>query len=102
MKKKHHEYSFHFFNQGVSEHTTYVTEEVLMVQTKGAARQCQLTPTLGLAIRDPSMLTQKKGKLLEAAKDEVYACGYNFKKVTLTQKGFLQIVLPQVLLNERI
>ena len=48
MKKNHHEYSFHFFNQGLSEHTTYVTEEVLMVKTKGAARQCQLTPTLGL------------------------------------------------------
>ena len=44
-----------------------------MVKTKGAACQCQLTPTLGLAIQDPSMLTQKKGKLLEAAKDEVYA-----------------------------
>ena len=87
-EKKHHEYSFHFFNQGVSEHTTYVTEEVLMVQTKGAARQCQLTPTLGLAIRDPSMLTQKKGKLLEAAKDEVYACGYNFKKSHSRSKRF--------------
>ena len=88
MKKKHHEYSFHFFNQGVSEHTTYVTEEVLMVQIKGAARQCQLTPTLGLAIQDPSMLTEKKGKLLEAAKDEVYACGYNFKKGHSRSKRF--------------
>ena len=47
-EKNQHEYSFHFFNQGLSEHTIYVTEEVLMVKTKGAARQCQLMPTLGL------------------------------------------------------
>ena len=41
-----------------------------------------------IAIQDPSMLTQKKGKLLEAAKDEVYACGYNFKKGHSRSKRF--------------
>ena len=41
-----------------------------------------------IAIQDPSMLTQKKGNLLEAAKDEVYACGYNFKKGHSRSKRF--------------
>ena len=41
-----------------------------------------------IVIRDPSILARKKSELIEAAKDEVYASGYKFKKGHSRSKRF--------------
>ena len=47
-----------------------------------------------IAVRDPSMLAGKKGKLLEEARNEVYASGYKFKKGHSRSKQFSSGISP--------
>ena len=52
--------------------------------------QKQINDAAGdIAVRDPSILARKKSELMEAAKDEVYASGYKFKKGRSRSKRFL-------------
>ena len=51
--------------------------------------QKQINEAAGeIALRDPSILSSKKGRLLEAAKEEVYLSGYAFKKGRSRSKRF--------------
>jgi hypothetical protein len=51
--------------------------------------QKQINKAAGdIAVQDPSILARMKSELLNAAKDEVYASGYNFKKGHSRAKRF--------------